>query len=667
MSLGVLMAQESLTFNKSERTETEDGVKYYVHTVKKGQTLYSISKVYEVSVEEIIKINPDAKDGLRIDQELWIVFSIESVKVKSKPETDEDFVYHIVKKGETFYSISGIYGISIEKIKDANPELSSGLQEGAYLKIPLSFDDPEKTETKTTAAIDTTPATAPAFAIDTATATATATAAATATATATATDTFSLGTTVSQTDTIDYVVHKVKKGETVFSIAKEYLLNVKDIYALNPGSENGIRKKQKLKIPLIPLGEYETVQKDTSARAFEKVLKEDNILLDKLTFCDSLTYDKEFHIALMIPLYLEEIDSLNVDDEAEIMPPQFYKSFRFLPFYQGLLLAVDSLEKSGFKACLHVYDVTADTVKTLKSLEDTVMKNMDMIIGLMYSGSFNVVSRFAKANGINLVNPISNRREIIKDNKHVFKVMTSPDTQIGELAKYIVDKYHDENILIIYNTTEEQKNNLAKLELGLNNSSQSMDNEFSFKSISCNHCNVKNIKGSLSAEKNNILITLSNDQAFVINYLRQMHTVLDSFNLVIVGSPSWKNFRSLETKYLLDLNLHLYSNSFIDYSDEDVKIYIKNFRLKYETEPNEYAFQGFDIGFYFFNALKKYGEYFDVCIPLFRVNSLQTEYYFNKEGNDGYESSYLNIYKYEDYKLIDARKVSEPVEETIEE
>jgi len=64
----------------------------------------------------------------------------------------------------------------------------------------------------------------------------------------------------------------------------------------------------------------------------------------------------------------------------------------------------------------------------------------------------------------------------------------------------------------------------------------------------------------------------------------------------------------------------------------------------------------------------RFGKYLDSCIPLYRVNSLQTEYFFQREGNNGFENTYLNIYKYEDYKLIDARKVAElSVDATMEE
>ena len=45
-----------------------DGKKYYLHTVKKGNTLYSISKVYAIEIEEIVAENPGIEKGLTINQ-----------------------------------------------------------------------------------------------------------------------------------------------------------------------------------------------------------------------------------------------------------------------------------------------------------------------------------------------------------------------------------------------------------------------------------------------------------------------------------------------------------------------------------------------------------------------------------------------------------------------
>jgi hypothetical protein len=126
--------------------------------------------------------------------------------------------------------------------------------------------------------------------------------------------------------------------------------------------------------------------------------------------------------------------------------------------------------------------------------------------------------------------------------------------------------------------------------------------------------------------------------------------------MIVIGLPGWKNYDNIETEYLQDINLHMFSSSFIDYTNDNVKNFIYAFRDQYKTEPDKCAFQGYDVGMFFFNALNSYGLNFDKCIDKVSGSNLQNNYKFVKTGSkDGFDNSYLNIYRYEDYKLVDVR------------
>jgi len=132
---------------KSSTTEIINGKKYYMHKVEKKQTLYSIAKAYNVLTNDIVSENPEITEGLKIGQILKIPTETEkkeTVKVNKNPEPP-DMVLHNVEQGQTFYSISKQYGVSIEAIKAANPELTEGLKAGQQIKIPISTRDQTKT------------------------------------------------------------------------------------------------------------------------------------------------------------------------------------------------------------------------------------------------------------------------------------------------------------------------------------------------------------------------------------------------------------------------------------------------------------------------------------------------------------------------------------------
>ncbi|MDO5035359.1 MAG: LysM peptidoglycan-binding domain-containing protein [Porphyromonas sp.] len=97
-----------------------------VHVVKAGETMYRIGKDYGVSVEELLKLNPTARDGIRPGQEIKI------------PMAPAEPSYHAVQRGETLYSIARQYGVSVDQIMRANPQIKSEteLATGIVLKIP---------------------------------------------------------------------------------------------------------------------------------------------------------------------------------------------------------------------------------------------------------------------------------------------------------------------------------------------------------------------------------------------------------------------------------------------------------------------------------------------------------------------------------------------------
>ena len=93
------------------------------YVVKKGDSLYSISKKYGVSVSEITKLNNLSGTNLSIGQELLI------------PVSDDSSNTYIVQKGDSLYSISKKFGVSIDSIKSKNSLKSNLLSVGQKLII----------------------------------------------------------------------------------------------------------------------------------------------------------------------------------------------------------------------------------------------------------------------------------------------------------------------------------------------------------------------------------------------------------------------------------------------------------------------------------------------------------------------------------------------------
>ncbi len=122
--------------------KTVNGKEYFVHTIEKGQTVYGISKMYGISDNEILQVNPHAADGIRAGESLLIPVKKEVSENRQKitEPGDADYIRHKVEKGETLYRLSVKYGVSVDDILKCNDGLDLGLKEGSVIRIPRKGD-----------------------------------------------------------------------------------------------------------------------------------------------------------------------------------------------------------------------------------------------------------------------------------------------------------------------------------------------------------------------------------------------------------------------------------------------------------------------------------------------------------------------------------------------
>ena len=151
------------------------GKNYYI--VKSGDTLYSIAKKYNTTVDEIKKLNNLKSDNLSIGMEL---------KIKEEPSST-NYIDYVVKSGDNLYSIAKKYNTTVDEIKKLNGLTSNLLNIGMTLKIPIQIGN--------------------------------------------------------------YINYTVKSGDNLYSIAKKYNTTVDEIKKLNGLTSNLLSIGMELKIP----------------------------------------------------------------------------------------------------------------------------------------------------------------------------------------------------------------------------------------------------------------------------------------------------------------------------------------------------------------------------------------------------------------------------------
>lgn len=685
------------------RNNTVDEIKYAdkfsFHYIEKGQTLYSLAKYYETDIKTILKWNPDAehillsgqvlripKKGVDVEQLNNIFFTdsdtlndkddiaVNNEELNDNPVVEIDelevivrktkyFIEHTVRKGETLYSLSRKYKVTKEEIAKYNDDVKNSLSIGRVLQMPVYgeleiedvVDEPK--------------------------------------------DAF-------KREDSQYYYHIVEKSETLNSIAKFYNLKAKKITKKNRElKERDVIEGEMIRIPKRYIKDISLVARMVKERfsqsSVTEVIDEPIVILssDSIFPCVGYNYADDgrvLKIALMLPFYLYENDTLaksqvlrelnskkekiNVAfiDEPEIV---LYKSSRiFLEFYEGFLIAIDSMKRAGLKIDLHVFDTekNIDTVRSI--LSNTEMKNMDLIVGPVFKKNVNAVAAFAELYNIPFISPlISSKIHGTLPTSKSFQIVPSVETQIKEFSD-VISNYYNKNIVIIHFGTEKEKRIVKLYEKYLLPSLYAKSDSalIHFKVVQLDPLKAFDvikptkdddekeiisypIKKYLTDTIPNLIIIPSKTRGLISNTIRQLTTlqkeVITDFEITMCGFSNAQKFDNIDISNLHDLEYHTFLTSWVDYDRQEVKDFIFDYRKNFKTEPTQFSFQGYDIAFFYLNILKTYGPDFSNCLSPTIGDSifscLQNEFKFYRTSWGGYENNQVFVIKYDqDYDVV---------------
>ena len=215
------------------------------HKIQKGETITSIAKENNISINEIYNLNPDAKKVLKLNSVLLIPISKSRKEKKyseKKPEIVVDLVHQVAPK-ETLYGISKNYKISIENLKKWNPILeNSGLEIGQIINVA------ENKISKKNEVVILKP---------------------------------------NEKVNSETKIHEVLAKETLYSLSKKYKISIPELEKLNPEVKNGLpigfkliisQSKNEIK-KTIPIIEPETIIVNTDSVKFAEKTESEKIIL----------------------------------------------------------------------------------------------------------------------------------------------------------------------------------------------------------------------------------------------------------------------------------------------------------------------------------------------------------------------------------------------------
>lgn len=555
----------------------------------------------------------------------------------------QKYIAHTVLKGQTLYAISRHYAVPVDAINQANPGAAQGLSLGQVVLIPMKAQ--VKKELKT----------APAF-IE------------------------------------GELAHTVAKKETLFGIAHKYGVSEQDLEARNPELVNGLKVGM---ILVIPVGKVTTVAAVQVAPPAEDNSIPHLVQPGETMFSLSKRYDRSTEeimaangglpqglkagtyvripakavavepiappppvragsdvarVALLLPFSIEANDSAMA--RAKEPKGMYAVTDAAVQFYAGALMALDSLKRSGMSVDLTVLDVGEDAKTWSSVLKDPAVRDAELCLGPFHRAAIEQLTRLAPS--AHVVCPAPQSNKVLLGNPNVSKVLSGRPDQLQQMARHIAARHAKDNIILcsaeIATDKEVREQVFRALQEALANQPGKLRDTVVV--VRSTKRDIADVAAKLSSTQMNVVVAASEDVEYVTALVRKLADVAKDKRIVLYGLNSWIGMETLEATDLEKLKTRVPASTWIDHDDPRVQRFVRDYRARYQNEPGEYAFLGFDVSFYYLTALHTFGPDFPGHFAEVSTVPLHMAFRLLKAGaENGYRNENAVILQYQENGL----------------
>ncbi len=571
---------------------------YKYHTVKKGETVFSISQAYDIDEEDIYKYNPDAKEGIGLNEKL--VIPIDASKSNSSAESTTKFIDHKVKKKETLYSLSKDYNVEIDQIKRYNKQLySKELQTGEIIRIPQGNSGPvsdkndlaqnsskpvipAKTQnsqiSKTREHIVLPKETKYGIARKYGMTVKELEAANPRVETLQPGMMIKVGVDVLEDEPViitddRFRFYEVKPQETLFSLTRRFGVSIDSLKQLNPALKDGLKFGMVLKVPENPEGE------NMDDASFGELAENADMRMD---LSKSISNNSTKEIVLMLPYHIHKIEEDSLDTYRNTIMDERVVRIS-LDFYSGVLMALDKAKSMGISTNLKVYDTKQTASEVANIINSNNFDNIDAVIGPLLQETAEAAAARLENKNVPVINPLSNRK--MKGYQNLFQSIPGDDYMKEAMLDYISRNASGKNVIIVADGRSFQvKSELLNI-LPSARTVNPTDNYVSEEALAQMMIEGENW---VILESGNINLVSSTTSA--LNRLAREHDITlfttnknNAFENDIVSNNHLGNLKFHYPSVDKEYDTELTSNFNEDYSD------------RFNVEPNRFAVRGYDL------------------------------------------------------------------------
>lgn len=405
-------------------------------------------------------------------------------------------------------------------------------------------------------------------------------------------------------------MHQVNKGEKLAEIAMQYNITEQDLLAANPD----IKKKKKLK-----KGTYLTIPQSSTALQNEAATKR--------------TITSHIKIGVILP-FVERSE----------------RAQKMIEFYQGFLMAADSIKKEGISLDIYTYSSGTTEADIMAVLVKPEIPKLDILFGPVDEQQLPTTIHFCKENNTRLVLPFINGQST-SSNPHLYIACPNNNVTTTDAAALVTRAYPNKNFVILKSNSQNTKGILFTQTLSdmLSKNGNNVhvlninSDDFSYESA------MSQFKDNVIVPDNPSLKTL-NTLILKLNSFRQKHS---NYNISLLGYPEWQTYTNklLNSFFMYDTYVYspYYYNTLAANTKYFEKAFAKNFGKEIAINYPRYAMMGFDLAFYFLHdILTNKSPNGNQQVPY------QNMYNFVQDAeNSGYSNRFIQLIHYTKTKQIE--------------
>ncbi len=408
-----------------------------------------------------------------------------------------------------------------------------------------------------------------------------------------------------------YTEHTVKWYEDIEDIARRYDVTVKEIMELNGLKNKKLGTRQVLRIPVKAVAVEEAPADSTALAAVPAAAAAEEVAAAPAEqAADTTLLNIRSHegvdFSLVLPLRSGE---LNMD------------------FYSGVLMALKDLEAEGNKVQAHIYDLSAGLPPM-----DALLRS-DFILGPVASRDLEAILQRVDSK-VPVISPLDQKATVLSTYYHNFiQVPSAAENQYEDLVAWL-NQDTEEGDTVILITEKGASNIAAPVAIRSAMARLTLDYEILNYAIVEGRSIPTRLTEAMSLEGTNRIVVATESEAFMGDVVRNLGIMQGKGYDVVMYAPSKvRTFDTIEGSAYHDALLHISTSYFADYTAPEVDRFVQAYRALFNTEPSQFAFQGYDTTRYFVQTVAQYGNAWTRHLGAKKENGLHTDFLFAPDQN----------------------------------